>query len=215
MLLAPEHNQLAAGLSCLNLALSAKQVQLLEAYLALFAKWNQAINLSAIRRTDEMIKLHLLDSLCVSPHLLGHTWLDVGTGGGLPGIPLAIAKPDCHFTLLDSAGKKTRFLHQVVHELALPNVSVVHARAESHKLNPGVDGVISRAFASLADMVQSTAHLLGESGRFYAMKGQHPEAELREIEKDYIVSDVIPLQVPGAKVERCLVVFHPKPQRQA
>lgn len=202
--------QLQQGLDSLGLSLSQTQIAKLHSYLLLFEKWNKAFNLSAIRDMHAMVSLHLLDSLAVAPHLQGRTWLDVGTGGGLPGIPLAITFPDYHFTLLDSAGKKTRFLHQIVQSLALENVTVINDRVEAVSLNDKVDGIISRAFASLTDMIQCCQHLLGEGGSFWAMKGQIPHAELREIEKDYIVSNVIPLSVPGVEAERCLVVIRPQ-----
>jgi 16S rRNA (guanine527-N7)-methyltransferase len=141
--------------------------------------------------------------------LVGESFIDVGTGGGLPGIPLAIRFPQKHFTLLDSAGKKTRFLFQVKQELGLDNVSVENRRVEQFTPNPKFDGVISRAFASLPDMVESCAHLLNEGGRFWAMKGQIPVDELREIEASYILEHCHSLQVPGVEAQRCLLVMKP------
>ncbi len=204
--------QLDKGIKLLGLNLTIAQTQSLEAYLVLFHKWNKTFNLSAIRTLDQMVALHVLDSLSVAPWIEGKTWLDVGTGGGLPGIPLAITFPDKHFTLLDSTGKKTRFLHQVVQNLGLTNVTVVNGRAEAIHPQEPVDGIISRAFASLNDMITCTHHWLGPNGHFWAMKGQMPETELSQIQKGFIVSKVQPLSVPGVKAERCLVVLKPDQQ---
>lgn len=189
----------------MGLNLSDEQVQLLLKYLGLFEKWNKTYNLSAIRSQAQMVNLHLLDSLSVVPYLEGKTWLDVGTGGGLPGIPLAICLSNNNYTLLDSAGKKTRFLHQVVQELGLDNVKVINDRAENVQLEQGVDGIISRAFASINLMIECTAHLLNSSGQFWAMKGQIPHSELSQIQKGFIVDKVQALNVPGVDAERCLI----------
>lgn len=204
-----ERQLLVSGAQQLGLDLKTHQIDQLLAYLSLFEKWNQAFNLSAIREPAAMVKLHLLDSLSIAPVLVGESFIDVGTGGGLPGIPLAIRFPQKHFTLLDSAGKKTRFLFQVKQELGLDNVSVENRRVEQFTPNPKFDGVISRAFASLPDMVESCAHLLNEGGRFWAMKGQIPVDELREIEASYILEHCHSLQVPGVEAQRCLLVMKP------
>lgn len=199
--------QLQQALALIDLPLTPTQSQKLGGYLALFIKWNKAYNLSAIRDPQEMIHKHLLDSLSIAPHLTGQRFIDVGTGGGLPGIPLAITFPDRHFTLLDSAGKKTRFLFQVKQALALDNVQVENRRVESFTPSERYDGVISRAFASLTDMTQQCHHLLNSGGKFWAMKGVFPEHELSELEKNYIFEHNVPLQVPGVTGERCLIVL--------
>ena len=204
-----EHRLLVSGIQQLGLDLKLQQVDQLMAYLKLFDKWNHAFNLSAIREPAAMVKLHLLDSLSIAGVLEGTRFVDVGTGGGLPGIPLAIKFPQKSFTLLDSAGKKTRFLFQVKQELGLQNVTVENRRVEQFRPEQGFDGVISRAFASLPDMIKSCAHLLNESGRFWAMKGQIPVAELKEIEKRYTVEHCHSLQVPGVEAQRCLLVIKP------
>lgn len=204
----PEYlQQLQAALTHVPVALSDDQRGRLGAYLELFIKWNKSYNLSAIRDPQEMVGKHLLDSLSVAEHLTGERFIDVGTGGGLPGIPLAITFPERHFTLLDSAGKKTRFLFQVKQALGLHNVQVENRRVESFLPDELYDGVISRAFASLQDMTDYCHHLLKPGGHFWAMKGVFPEHELSELKKHYIFEHNFPLQVPGVTGERCLIVL--------
>lgn len=199
--------QLSAGLEQLQVIVTAAQLAQLIDYLALFEKWNRAYNLSAIRDPADMVRLHLLDSLAVVPHLTGERFIDVGTGGGLPGIPLAIVFPQKQFTLLDSAGKKTRFLFQVKQQLGLTNVAIENCRVEGHQPNTLYDGVISRAFASLEDMTRSCAHLLTDNGRFWAMKGVVPEQELADIASTYSMEYCHNLEVPGVDAQRCLLVL--------
>ena len=204
-----EHLLLLKGLKEINLEVSQQQQDLLMRYLALFVKWNKAYNLSAIRDPAAMVTLHLLDSLVIAPHFKGHHVLDVGTGGGLPGIPLAILFPQTQFTLLDSAGKKIRFLFQVINELALKNVNVQNVRVETFKPAVKFDVIISRAFASIRDFVSCSGHLLAADGAFWAMKGQNPVDELSEIQKHYIVAKFTSLAVPGLDAERCLIQLQP------
>lgn len=204
---ADTEQQLIAGSQQLGVDLSAGQVASLLQYLTLFEKWNRAYNLSAIRKRPDMVRLHLLDSLAVAPHLGGERILDVGTGAGLPGIPLAIAFPEKCFTLLDSAGKKTRFLFQVVQQLGLRNVAIENCRVESHQPELLYDSVISRAFASLQDMTQNCQHLLADGGRFWAMKGAVPEHEMQNIAEYFSVEHCHLLAVPGVDAQRCLLVL--------
>ncbi|WP_221628033.1 16S rRNA (guanine(527)-N(7))-methyltransferase RsmG [Teredinibacter franksiae] len=192
------------------IALTDAQISALEAYLELFIKWNKAYNLSAIRDPEEMVTKHLLDSLSIAHLLEGERFIDVGTGGGLPGIPLAITYPNKHFTLLDSAGKKTRFLFQVKQALGLDNVEIENRRVEAFKPEPLFEGVISRAFASLKDMIDNCQHLIKENGKFWAMKGVFPDHELSELEKHYMVDASHALQVPGLEEQRCLIVLSRK-----
>jgi len=194
--------KLNQGLSALSLQLADEQIEALLKFVGLINKWNKAYNLTAIRDPLEMVTLHLLDSLAILPHIKFPRAADIGTGAGLPGIPLAICLPDCHFTLVDSNSKKTRFVQQAVLELQLKNVEVVHSRVEQFKPQQLFSTVISRAFASMADIVDLTAHLLAEDGCLLAMKGQIPEQELAELSLDY---SVIPLNVPGIDAERCLI----------
>ncbi len=196
---------LLRGAAELSLALDEPQAEKMLAYLTLLQRWNRAYNLTAIREPAAMLTGHLLDSLSVAPHLTGEIFADIGTGPGLPGIPLAILFPDKRFLLLDSNGKKTRFLFQAITTLELSNVEAVHARVESYQPGQLFDGVISRAFTALADMVEKTAHLLADGGYFYAMKGTYPKEELSALPKGFKVEHLIPLQVPGLVGERHLV----------
>ncbi len=186
--------ELESGVEELGLKLSSEQLDLLIQYLHLLDKWNKAYNLSAVRDIRQMLSRHLLDSLVILDKVEGERFLDVGTGAGLPGIPLAICYPDKRFTLLDSNGKKTRFLFQVKTELGLSNVNVVCERVESFQAE-GFDAITSRAYASLDLMVASTQHLLAPDGRYYALKGQYPESELSEIAKPFKVHAIEPLCV--------------------
>ncbi|MBB3048684.1 16S rRNA (guanine527-N7)-methyltransferase [Litorivivens lipolytica] len=200
-----ERDLLERGLKALDLDLSETQTDLLLRYLALLVKWNRAYNLTAIRDPQEMVIKHLLDSLTVVPYITRQRLLDVGTGAGLPGIPLAIVYPDKQFELLDSNGKKTRFLTQVVAELGLPNVRVHNLRIESGQLEPVYEGILSRAFASLADMTRDCGPLLIQGGELLAMKGVYPTEELSQLPKPYIVKSSHALAVPGLTGDRHLI----------
>ena len=182
----------------------AQHSQLLE-YLALLLKWNKAYNLTAVRDPGQMVTRHLLDSLAVAPHLPAGPVIDVGTGAGLPGVPLAIMIPATRFALLDSNGKKTRFLFQVKTALCLDNMQIHHARVESFRPPELFAAVVSRAFASLADMAAGCRHLLAPAGRLLAMKGAYPEQELAALDPQYKVSAVYALAVPGLDEQRHLV----------
>ena len=154
-----------------------------------------------------MLSRHIVDSLVVLPYLTGARFIDVGTGPGLPGLPLAIARPDSEFVLLDRLGKRIRFIRQVCHLLNIKNVTAVQSRVEDYQPEQHFDGVISRAFASLNDMLSWCQHLPNTNGQFYALKGQYPSAELAALNSGYEVSSVIKLQVPEADGERHLVII--------
>jgi 16S rRNA (guanine527-N7)-methyltransferase len=187
--------------------LPAEDRQRLLAFVRLLAKWNAAYNLTAVRDPQAMITRHLLDSLVLLPYLQGPRVLDIGTGPGLPGIPLAIARPDCSFTLLDANAKKTRFVTQAVGELGLKNVDVVQTRVENYRPVEKFDTLVARALSSIADMLTSARHLCAPGGRFLAMKGVYPEEELAAIPADYVVSEVVALKVPGLDAARHLAII--------
>jgi 16S rRNA (guanine527-N7)-methyltransferase len=191
----------------LQLELSDKQQQLLLEYTGLLHKWNRAYNLTAIRQPEAMIERHLLDSLSVVKHVQGQRIADVGTGPGLPGMVLAIVYPDKQFTLMDSNGKKTRFLQQAKQALELTNVDIYNGRVEAYPQQRCFDAVISRAFASLNDMLSWTATLAKPGGVYLAMKGQFPEQELAELPNGFELQRSHRLQVPDCEGERHLLVF--------
>ena len=187
--------------------LPAADRQRLLAFVRLLAKWNAAYNLTAVRDPEEMVTRHLLDSLVLLPYVQGPRVLDIGTGPGLPGIPLAVARPDCAFTLLDANAKKTRFVTQAVGELGLKNVEVVQTRVENYRPVEKFDTLVARAFSNIADMLNNAQHLCAPGGRFLAMKGVYPEAELAAIPAGYAVSEVVALKVPGLEAARHLAII--------
>ncbi len=191
-----------SGLNELQISFDSAQVDALLAFVLLIQKWNKAYNLTAVRDREDMVRLHILDSLTVLPYLKDRSVADIGTGAGLPGIPLAIFRPDIAFTLVDANSKKTRFVQQAVLELKLKNVTVVHARVESFQPNKLFSTVLMRAFSSLPDIMSLTRHLLLQDGILLAMKGHQPEQELASILESYSIK---PVKVPGVAAERCLV----------
>ncbi len=197
---------LREGLAALGDAPNAAQLEQLIHYLRLLAKWSQAFNLTAVRDPAEMVVRHVLDSVAVRPFLYGGGILDVGTGAGLPGIPLAILAPGQRFVLLDSVGKKIRFLHHVLGELALDNCEVVQSRVEAHVPEQPYDTVICRAFASVGEFVTQCGRLAGPGGRLLAMKGRDPERELVGLPPGWHAR-CTPLQVPGLDEQRHAVVI--------
>ena len=190
----------------LNLNCSSLQLEKLLKYLELLQRWNKAFNLTAIRDPLQMVRLHLLDSLAIHPYVQGlKSIIDVGTGPGLPGIPLAILNPEIDFTLLDSNGKKTRFLFQAINELKLTNASEINHRVEAYQPNQLFDAVISRAFSSISDMLNQCDHLVSDQGCFLAMKGKKPDSELSQMSRAYKVIEVIEVNVPLIDSERHLI----------
>lgn len=202
--------ELARGIQTLGLDIDAATQQRLLDYLALLAKWNKAYNLTAVRDVDEMVSRHLLDSLSIVPPFEaagGERWLDVGSGGGMPGIPLAILFPGKSLTLLDSNGKKTRFLTQVKLELKLDNLQVIHSRVEAFQPEQPFNGIVSRAFSSLEDFTSWTRHLGDAQTNWLAMKGVHPSEELAALPEDFRVEAERALAVPGCQGQRHLLIL--------
>jgi 16S rRNA (guanine527-N7)-methyltransferase len=215
--------QLIDGLQELKVDIDARQLADLLSYLESFHKWNKAINLSSIRNPAEIITRHLLDSLVLVPYFKQYLdkhpkytaekplrLIDVGTGGGLPGMPLAIYFPNMQVTLLDSNGKKTHFLFQTALKLGLQNITIENRRVESFNPYDNFDIVISRAFASLSDMLLGTEHLLVDKGQYWAMKGVYPRAELQNCADKVEMLDAHRLKVPKCNKERHLIMLTPK-----
>lgn len=196
---------LKPGLAALKLELPAGGEAKLLDFVDLLQKWNRTYNLTAVRAPEEMLVKHVLDSLAVLPYVVHGPVLDVGTGAGLPGIPLAVARPDLEFTLLDGNGKKARFVTHAAGALGLANVTAVQSRVEDYRLESGFATVLSRAFASLGDFLRLAGHAAAPGGRLLAMKGAHPEQELADIPAGYRLLGVHTLEVPGLKAERCVV----------
>jgi len=200
------HQQLEMGFRTMGLTSTSFQQHRLLAYLGLLLKWNAAYNLTAIREPEDMVSRQLLDSLSILPLIRGPRVLDVGTGAGLPGVPLAIMLPDLEFTLLDTNSKKTRFVNQVKLDLGLDNLTVVQQRVEEFQPENRYDTITSRAFASLGDMLQGSRHLLVTDGRWLAMKGQFPEQEITDLDPVYDVSWEL-LSVPGETGMRHAIII--------
>ena len=189
-----------------DLNISEQQRNQLIQYIELLVKWNKAYNLTSVRDPNDMLVKHILDSLMVGSHIQGQNFIDVGTGPGLPGIPLAILYPERNFVLLDSLGKRITFLRQVVFQLKLTNVKPVLSRVENYQPESFFDGVLSRAFSSLNDMVSWCHHLIdGEKGRFYALKGQYPESEIALLPKNIKLTNSYKIMVPTLDAERYLI----------
>ncbi len=194
-----------------DLEVSDLQRSQLVGYVELLNKWNKAYNLTSVRDPSDMLVKHILDSIVVSPYLIGERFIDVGTGPGLPGIPLAIMNPDKSFVLLDSLGKRIRFIKQTLHELGINNVDPVQSRVEEFDPEDGFDAVLSRAFASMSDMVEWCHHLpRKDSGLFFALKGQLPQEEITLLPEWCSVTDVKALKVPELEGERHLVILSRK-----
>jgi 16S rRNA (guanine527-N7)-methyltransferase len=207
-------NQLQQGLAALRLDLAPSTQEKLLAYTALLYKWNKTYNLTALREPALAVSHHLLDSLAVLPHIEAGNLLDVGSGGGLPGVPLAIARPDLRVTLLDSNSKKTAFLLQASIELDLPNIAVHCGRVEQYRPAEPFAAITSRAFSELADFVELSKHLLQTSGTWLAMKGVWPQEEIARLPNDVLVKAVHRLVVPGVDGERHLVVMRDIARRE-
>lgn len=189
----------------LSFEVNAEQQEKLVNFVLLLNKWNKAYNLSSVRNPQDMLIKHIFDSIVVAPHLQGNTFADVGTGPGLPGIPLAIMYPEKSFTLIDSLGKRIIFIKQAIHELGISNVTPIQSRVELIKPEQAFDGVLSRAFASLNDMLHWCEHLVDEDGEFLALKGQLRQDEINQIPAKFTLVQSIPLLIPSLVGDRHLV----------
>jgi 16S rRNA (guanine527-N7)-methyltransferase len=199
--------RLESGLGELGVCVGPRGLARLAEYVALLDKWNRVYNLTAIRDAEKAVSVHLLDCLAVVPYLRGNRVLDVGSGAGLPGIPIALARPDIRVTMLDSSHKKAAFLRQAVAELQLKNAAIVCERAESWRPPERFDCIISRAFAELSEFARLTGHLLAPGGLLAAMKGVHPYEEIEKLPREFRVTQVRRLFVPGLEAERHLVLI--------
>lgn len=202
--------QLDEYLSQTSLSVTAGQKRQLIEFINMLHKWNKAYNLTAVKAPQQMLIRHIMDSLVIGEHLQGQTFIDVGSGPGLPGIPLAILFPKKEFFLLDSLGKRIRFQKQVQYQLELKNVSSIESRVEDFHPDVLFDGVLSRAFASIADMLNWCQHLPTEDGIFYALKGQLSTEEMEALPDEFDIIDTIKLQVPHLNESRHLVKIQKK-----
>jgi 16S rRNA (guanine527-N7)-methyltransferase len=196
---------LAQGIKKLGIVVPDAAPERFAAYIALLHRWNRVYNLTAVRQPEEMVGKHILDSLSILPWLRGHQVLDVGSGAGLPGIPLAIASGEMTFQLLDSNGKRVRFMRQAIAELKLNNAQVVQCRVEDYHPPYGFNSILARAFAPLDKLIASVGHLCGPESHLLAMKGMRPDSELKILPREYTVRGIYPLKVPDVDAERHLV----------
>lgn len=199
-------SRIGDGAAKLGIDLDSTQRDQLLLYLQEMVRWGRAYNLTAIRDIEQMVPLHLLDSLSVIPHVRGPRVIDLGTGAGLPGIPLAVVKPEFQVWLMDSSAKKCRFLRHAATRLGLKNVEVIQSRAENYRPEQGFDTVVARAVGTLGLLMELSAHLCEPGGQLLAMKGQYPEAELAEAGDGWKVDNVLALKAPGVEADRHLVV---------
>jgi 16S rRNA (guanine527-N7)-methyltransferase len=199
--------ELSRGLDALGITSAHDLQSKLLKYVALIQKWNGVYNLTAIREPDRMLTHHILDSLSVAPYLKGRRIADVGSGAGLPGVPLALARPDTCVTLVESSHKKSTFLKQTIIELELQNVEIQNVRAEAWRPSALFDVVISRAFSDLGEFLAVSAHLCKREGVLVAMKGVYPHDELNHIPPQYQVQEIKALTVPGLHADRHLVIL--------
>ena len=193
------------GMAAMNLTATEKQKERLLAFIRLLRKWNRVYNLTSIRNPVDMVHWHLLDSLSILPYLKGNRVLDVGTGAGLPGLPLALFSPDKEFTLLDSDAKKIRFVRQATIEMCLTNINAEHIRIERFRPQEGFDSILVRAFASLNEIAVETVRLLNPGGVILAQKGNIPQDEINLLENSLV--EVFPIEIQGLGAERHLVAI--------
>ncbi len=193
------------ALASLDLSVTDQQKNQLIDFVLLIHKWNKAYNLTSVRDPQQMLIKHIIDSIVVAPYLTKSRYIDVGTGPGLPGIPLSIMHPDKHFVLLDSLGKRVRFMKQAGFEMGLTNIEPVQSRVEQYQSDLPLDGVLSRAFASIKDMLHWCQHLVDSKGEFLALKGQYPEQEIALLPEGFEVVESVELDIPALDGDRHLI----------
>lgn len=201
----PLRSELTAGLIQLSLDLDDQQIEKLLDYLDLLNRWNKSINLTAVSDPLEQIRRHLLDSFSIQPYIKRSPILDVGTGAGLPGIPLAIALPNSQWHLLDNSTKRISFLRTVITQLKIENVELINSKVEEYKTGELYPTIVCRAFASLKEITHNAQHLMADDGSFLAMKGQYPEQEITDMSEAFAVTECYPLTVPGLSEDRHLL----------
>lgn len=193
------------AVASLDLKVTEQQKHQLIDFVLLIHKWNKAYNLTSVRDPQQMLIKHIIDSIVVAPYLTKHRYIDVGTGPGLPGIPLSIMHPDKNFVLLDSLGKRVRFMKQAGFEMGLTNIEPVQSRVEQYQSDLPLDGVLSRAFASIKDMLHWCQHLVDSKGEFLALKGQYPEQEIALLPEGFEVVESVELDIPALDGDRHLI----------
>ena len=200
------------GLNTLSVATSSSLIQNLLRYIELLDHWNQRVNLTAVRKPRDMVVRHLLDALSIAPHVTQSSLVDIGSGAGLPGIPMALLNTEQQWHLVDSSGKRVSFMREVVRQLELKNVQVSHSRIEEFQPPRKFPAAIARAFASLGEIADNASHLLLPEGTLWAMKGRYPQAELADLPANFHLVKVLPLEVPGLLEDRHLVQLSFKPE---
>jgi len=200
------------GLSTLSVATNPALIQNLLRYIELLDHWNQRVNLTAVRKPRDMVVRHLLDALSIAPHVTQSSLVDIGSGAGLPGIPMALLNTEQQWHLVDSSGKRVSFMREVVRQLELKNVQVSHSRIEEFQPPRKFPAAIARAFASLGEIADNASHLLLPEGTLWAMKGRYPQAELADLPANFHLVKVLPLEVPGLLEDRHLVQLSFKPE---
>lgn len=202
---------LQEGLQANQIILPANGIEKMVAYLQLIQTWNHTYNLTSITAQRDMVYLHIIDSLIIAPYLQGMRALDVGSGAGLPGIPLAILQPKRQWVLLDKNGKKTRFMTQAMLELNLKNVEIIHSRCEDYRTSACFDSILSRALGTISSFVATTVHLLAPNGSFLAMKGKYPSEELANLPNRFILQNVTRLNIEGIDAQRHIISIGQSP----
>lgn len=206
-------DSIESGVRAMGFPIDPEQARRLGVFLRMLEKWNRSINLTAVRDPHEMVARHILDSIAAMPWVRGPRLLDVGSGAGLPGLPVAIMRPDLRVSLLDSRGRRIQFLNLVAAQLELENVETVHCRVQQYRPRAKFDTLAARAFAAIPELLSATSHLCRRQGRILALKGHRPDTELRDLEQSHgVVTAVHRVDIPGLRAQRHIVVIEPRPE---